>query len=138
MAELLINGVDAYTTYGVRMGDGFLDALQTPSQLKDYVTNDNRLDNGVRYSETVPKISERSVTLLFTIEGSTPSDFRIKKKAFESMLYQGDVSINVPSDGADVYHLKYTGTSVSFARNIERTFAKISASFKEPDPTNRT
>ena len=138
MADLLINGKDAYATYGVRMGDGFLDALGTPAPLKSYVTNDNRLDNGVRYSDTAPKIDERSVTLVFTIEGSSPSDFRTKKKAFESALYAGDVSISVPLDGSDVYHLKYTGVSVTFARNIERTFAKMTASFKEPDPTDRT
>ncbi|HAT61078.1 MAG TPA: hypothetical protein DCS83_00820 [Prevotella sp.] len=138
MADLLINGKDAYATYGVRMGDSFLDVLQTSAPLKDYVTTDNRLENGVRYAKTTPKINERSLTLVFTIEGSTPSDFLTKKKAFENVLYAGDVSISVPLDGSDIYHLKYTGVSVTFARNIERTFAKMTASFKEPDPTNRT
>ena len=137
MADLLINGKDAYAIYGVRMGDDFLDALGASAPLKGYVTNDNRLENGVRYSETAPKIDERSVTLIFTIEGSDHTDFLTKKKAFYNLLYAGGVDICVPSDSSDVYHLKYTGTSVTYAQNLERTFAKISASFKEPDPTNR-
>ena len=50
----------------------------------------------------------------------------------------GDVSIQVPKDGTDVYHLKYTGKSCTFARNTERTFAKLGLAFIEPNPTNRT
>lgn len=137
MADLLINSVDAYKTYGVRMGDEFLDAIQAEAPMKGYTTNDNRLENGVRYGST-PKIDERSVNLMFTIEGNSPADFKAKKKAFDAILYAGDVTICVPADSDDIYHLKYTGASVTFARNIARTFAKISVSFKEPDPTNRT
>lgn len=37
MNELLINGKDAYTTWGVRMGRGFLDAIGASSPMKDFI-----------------------------------------------------------------------------------------------------
>ena len=41
--ELYINGKDAWTSWGVSMGDGFLDALDAPLQMKDYIESESRL-----------------------------------------------------------------------------------------------
>lgn len=137
MTELIINGKDAYQEWGVRMGDGFLDALNGYYPLKEYITNNDRTQDGVQYF-SVPKVNERNLTLNFTIEGSDKGDFTVKNRAFAEMMRKGDVTIQVPADSPDVYHLKYTGKSCTFARNTERTFAKIGLAFVEPNPKNRT
>lgn len=137
MAELIINGKDAYKTWGVRMGDNFLDTLNGYYPLKDYIINNDRTKDGVQYVG-IPKVNERSLTLNFTMEGSSSSDFTAKNKAFKAIMLSGDITIQVPDDCLDVYHLKYTGKSCTFARNTERTFAKIGLAFIEPNPTDRT
>lgn len=137
MADLLINGVNALT-WGVRMGDDFLDTLNGYDSLKEYITNNDRTKDGVSYASVVPKVNERNVTLKFTLEGSTANDFRTKNNAFKAIMNAGNVTIQVPDDSPNVYHLKYTGKSCTFARNTERTFAKIALAFVEPNPKNRT
>lgn len=137
MAELLINGKDAYKAWGVRMGDNFLDTLNSYDALKEYITNNDRTKDGVQYVG-ISKVNERSLTLNFTMEGSSSGDFTAKNKAFKEVMRGGNVAIQVPSDSPDVYHLKYTGKNCTFARNTERTFAKIGLAFIEPNPTDRT
>lgn len=137
MADLLINGKDALIEWGVRMGDNFLDILNGYYPMKDYITNNDRTQDGVQYVG-VPKVNERNITLNFTMEGNSASDFTAKNKAFVEVMRGGDVVIQVPEDSPAVYHLKYTGKSCTFARNVERTFAKIGLAFIEPNPTNRT
>ena len=133
-ADLVINGKNAFTEWGVRMGDNFIDALWEMAPMKAYITNDKSLEDGVQYEKTKPKINERTVSLTFTIEGSSKEDFLAKKRAFEAVLYDADVAICVPSDSENVYHLKYK-SGVSYAQNFQRTFCKLAAKFTEPVPT---
>ena len=46
MNELLINGENAYTTWGVRMGEGFLDVIGASAPMKDFIENKSRLEHG--------------------------------------------------------------------------------------------
>lgn len=69
--------VDAYTEYGVRMGDGFLDTLLAPREMKDYITNESRLNHGREItlkdenaSLRGEKFNFREMTLTFVL-GST-------------------------------------------------------------------
>lgn len=135
--ELIINGKDAYKEWGVRMGEGFLDTINGYYPLKEYITNNDRTKDGVQYVGT-PKVNERSLTLTFTMEGRDISDFIAKNKSFAEEMRKGETMLQVPNDSPDVYHLKYTGKSCTFAKNLERTFAKLGLSFVEPNPTNRT
>lgn len=135
--ELIINGKDAYKEWGVRMGEGFLDTINGYYPLKEYITNNDRTKDGVQYVGT-PKVNERSLTLTFTMEGRDMSDFIVKNKSFAEEMRKGETMLQVPNDSPDVYHLKYTGKSCTFAKNLERTFAKLGLSFVEPNPTNRT
>lgn len=137
MADLLINGRNALNEWGVRMGDGFLDTLNSYYPLKDYITNNDRLRDGMQYANITPKVNERSIVLNFTMEGSDAADFNAKNKSFAEIMRMGDITIQIPDDSPDVYHLKYTGKSCTFARNTERTFAKFGLAFIEPNPTNR-
>ena len=137
MADLLINGKDALSEWGVRMGNGFIDALDIPLTMKAYIENESRLEHGKRVIVGSPKIASRTVTLPFTIEGVSSSDYQSKKKSFELELYKGLVEIQVPANSGDVFSLVYKGNCTSYGHNQARTFGKFSAKFEEFDPSNR-
>ena len=80
MVELLINNKNAYTTWGVRMGDKFLDTIGASSPMKEFIENKSRLEHGKRVIVNNPKLDERDITLSFTIEGNSQSDYQAKKR----------------------------------------------------------
>lgn len=135
--QLFINGKDAFTTWGVRMGGGFLDALDGFLPMKEYIENDSRLEHGKRMITTNAKVASRDITLEFTITGGSETDYRTKKKAFQAELQTGAFTIKVPALGSEVYHLVYTGKSISYGLSLSRSFGRISAKFTEPNPMNR-
>lgn len=136
MVDLIINGKDAFKTWGVRMGDKFLDVLSAPAPMKEFIENTSRLEHGKRVTVTDAKLNSREVTLTFTIEGETPSDYADKKKRFFDELYKVKMAIQVPENGDEVYHLNYLGKSISYAQSLDRTFGKISSKFEEPNPSS--
>lgn len=135
MADLIINGFDALQQWGVRMGDGFIDALFAPEPLKEFIENKSRLQHGKQVLYNNPRIDERDVTLVFTLEGRSPDDYLSKYAAFKAELQKGKVEIRVPALGNDVYRFTYL-RSASFGLNISRTLSKISVKFNEPNPSS--
>ena len=135
--QLLINGKDAYTDWGVSMGDNFIDAIETPAAVKDYITNESRSEHGKRVitDSSVIKVASRDVTLQFHICGNSTQDYLNKKKAFQAVLYNGAVDIQIPSRSSEVYHLIYQGKQVSFSQTARE--GKLSAKFEEPNPMDR-
>lgn len=137
MTELIINGKDAFQEWGVRMGDNFLDVLNAPIPMKEFIENSSRLEHGKRVSVANAKLDSREITLTFTIEGQSESDFLDKKSLFYNELYKGKVDIHIPDNGSEIYHLIYRGKSISYAQSLDRTFGKFSIKFEEPNPSNR-
>ena len=142
--DLLIKGVDdesfknGYDYYHVRMGKGFLDALECPLSLKEPVENEVRKEHGTRMLVST-KIAKRTLTLAFNIHGSTRTEYQANKKAFETMLYKGLIDLKVNDDDhQDIYHLVYTGKSVTYHHSYNGQFGTVTMQFVEPDPTNRT
>lgn len=84
--DIFINEKDAWDTWGVRMGDGFLDAIDGFNEMKDYIEDESRLEHGKRVITENAKVDSREVTLQFTIEGNLENDYRSKKKAFQTEL----------------------------------------------------
>lgn len=136
--DLFINGKDAFDTWGVRMGEGFLDAIDGFNEMKDYIENESRMEHGKRMITDNARIASREIALQFTIEGSSESDYRAKKKAFQSEMEKGAVIIKVPTLGNEVYRLVYLGKSLSYGMNLDRCFGKVSSKFCEPNPTDRS
>lgn len=120
------------------MGDGFLDAIDGFNQMKDYIENESRLEHGKRIITDNARVDSREITLQFTIEGDSESDYRTKKKAFQTELEKGAVSIKVPVLGSEVYKLVYLGKSISYGLSLDRCFGKVSSKFEEPNPTERS
>lgn len=136
--DLIINGKDAWTTWGVCMGDGFLDAIDGFNEMKDYIEDESRLEHGKRIITDNAKVASREITLQFTIEGSSESDYRTKKKAFQAELERGTVNIKIPALGTELYRLVYLGKNVSYGLSLDRCFGKVSSKFCEPNPANRS
>ncbi len=136
--DLFINGKDALETWGARMGNGFLDAIDGFNEMKEYIENESRLEHGKRVITDNAKVDSREITLQFTIEGSSESDYRSKKKAFQTEMEKGAVNIKVPVLGNEVYKLVYLGKSISYGLSIDRRFGKVSSKFCEPNPMDRS
>ena len=134
VGDLFINGVDA-DTLGIKMGDGFIGALLAPSPQKSGIENNSRNENGKRLIPNT-KIDERTVTLVFNVEGDTKQEFLSNLKNLYTIFSKGVCLIKVPALGNEVYKLYFQKTT-QFAENTELTFCKVAAVFNEPNPADR-
>ena len=124
MSDLIINGVDALE-HGIRMGEGFLNELLCPAPMKEFITNESRLEHGKRVIYNEPRFDSRDLTLVFTIEGSTQEEYLKNLKYFNSILAKGKIEVKVPVISDEVFILTYQRSS-GFALNSTRTFSKVS------------
>lgn len=135
MNELIINGKEAFSNFGVRMGDDFLNVLSAPVPVKGFIENKCRRENGKTVVYNEPRVDEQDITLTFTLQGNSSDDYRTKYRMFKNELLKGQVVLQVPVL-EETYRLTYLKSTV-FAMNLKRTFAKISVKFNEPNPANR-
>lgn len=135
--ELYINEKDAWTTWGVNMGEGFLDAIDAPLPMKEYVEDESRLEDGIRIDTGNPKVDSRDITLGFTIMGSSETDYRSKKSAFQAELQKGAFTIRIPALGTQKYKMVYTGKSISYGLSRRRDFGHFTMKCTEPNPADR-
>lgn len=136
--ELYINGKDAWTTWGVNMGEGFIDALDAPLPMKDYIENESRLEHGKRVITDNARVDSRDITLGFTITGTSESDYRTKKSAFQAELQKGSFTVRIPAIGTQVYKMLYTGKSISYGLSLNRSFGHFTMKATEPNPMDRS
>lgn len=129
-----INGVELP---GVRMGKGFKDELLSPNPLKEFVTNQSRLEHGERTIALNPKFSKRSLTLEFQVTGRTKVEFTQNKDRLYAHLYSGVFVISDLPFTGEVFNLIYTGKSISYSSGLTDLACKIKASFDEPNPGER-
>ena len=80
--ELFINEKDAWITWGINMGDGFLENLLTPVPLKPFVENKSRNEHGKQILRGNPKVDERDISLVIILEGETQSEYLTRYKSF--------------------------------------------------------
>ena len=136
----MINGQDAYATYGVVMGSGFINTIEGGIPLKEGFENTSRRQHGVQKLVN-PYYDKRSLNLQFNIHGRTKSEFLTRKHNFELLLLSGIVDIQIVDASAprtEVYHLVYTGKNVTYNHSYNGKFGTWLASFEEPNPYNRT
>ena len=136
LGDLYINSQDAWSTWKVAMGDGFIENLLLPAGTKDFIENESRLENGKRVIYNDPKVASREVTLTFNIHGDTTSEYLANYKAFVSALQAGKVTVRVPAVGM-TFTLVYK-KSTSFNIGRARVDSSLAVTFEEPDPTART
>lgn len=136
------------TLSGVRPGKGFRDELASPAPLKDFVTNESRLENGKRVMYGSPRLASRTFNLEFQITGSSKAQYKQNLDAFYAELYKGEITleasefhelwhvvnnVNTPM----VFHLTYMGKTPTYSSGLSGCASKIKVSFEEPNPANR-
>lgn len=133
--ELYINNVDA-STYGVKMGDNFLENILAPVPLKDMPENKDITLDGKQVDTSSPHVDERTVSLTFNIEGTSQANYLSNFRALCTEFKKGYIVIYVPVWG-EYYKLIYKKYT-SFGVNTERIFSKLIVDFDEPNPADRT
>ena len=132
--ELTINGLDAYTTWGVFLDDTGIANLMTPAPLKEYITNKSPLRHGKEVVPVAPKVDERDVTLVLNIVGKTRAAFLTNYANFIAVLQAGDIAIQTRYTN-DVYHMKYV--SCQQFSSYRGGVGKFTLKLNEPNPMNR-
>ena len=134
--ESFINGVDAYTQWGVSLSDTSLSALMTPSANKAYITNKSRLEHGKRVIVNDTKVDERSVTINIHLTASNEQEFFNRYNKFcQEVLAQGVVDIKTKYQSDVVYHMIYE--SCTQFSQFMRGIGKFTLKLLEPNPNNR-
>lgn len=132
---LYINDIQA-STKGVWMGDGFLNTLEQPVTLKDYVSNESRLLDGKQVIVKNKRIASRSLTLTFNIHGENAQQYNQNKQWLFEQLTCGYVKLKVKNAFGEekYYHLIYNGKSVSYGELYTHMDGKQTCGFDEPNP----
>lgn len=122
---------------GVMMGENFMNTLNQPLEMKDYVSNTSRLENGNRALPLFRRCKARSLTLSFVVFGTTKAEYETRKNNLLNLAY-GD-SFNLSVDGMPnvVFHLIYTGKGASINEDLNYS-GTITLGFDEPNPRNRS
>ena len=137
--ELEINGQDAYTTWGVGLEDGSLSELMAFPSFKEWITNESRLENGVRYAQPTAKVAARELTLVFHLMSRSKEDYLQKHTSFYSqVLSQGVLNIRTKRQMTTIYKCKYISCT-QFAQYHDNGggLAKFSVKLVEPNPGDR-
>ena len=132
------------TLAGVKMGDGFKDELYAPIELKEFVSNESRLEHGRRVvtadtgGNSLARYASRTISLEFRITGSSISEFLTNRNALYTELYKGAVKLEVPELGSEVFNLIYLGKSSTYSTGLSRMACRVKVSFEEPNPSQRS
>lgn len=126
-----INGKDALETWGVFLDEKALNNLWLPPHNKPNVSNNSRLEDGVRVVNSKLYIDEREVTIGFNIRAKTREEFKSKMKLFVAELNQGLVKMEVEGEIYKLYTIDFIG--LEFIGCI----GSLSVRFQEPNPNDR-
>lgn len=126
-----INGKDALETWGVFLDEKALNNLWLPPHNKPNVSNNSRLEDGVRVVNSKLYIDEREVTIGFNIRAKTREEFKSKMKLFVTELNQGLVKMEVEGETYKLYTIDFIG--LEFIGCI----GSLSVRFQEPNPNDR-
>lgn len=134
--QLLINGKDAYTEYGIFMDDTALSTLMTPAPNKEFISNKYRSKDGKSVIRHNPRLDEREITIAFNMSAKTSDEFLSNYGKFcEEVLASGQVTIHTSFQPTVWYRCIYL--SCTQFSEFMRELAKFSLKLNEPDPTDR-
>lgn len=138
IGEMKINGYDAYSQWGVTLGNGSLSALMTPPPMKSYITNESAASHGkivANSSVAMPKVDSRDVQLTIYIYAKTASAFYARYQSFVAELQKGIIELSTKYQSDVLYRLLYV--SCSQFSQFNGKLGKFTIKFNEPNPMNR-
>ena len=127
--------IDAYAQWGVSLDKEGLSQLMAPPPLKEYITNQSALENGVRVVG-IPKVGSRELTLGMNISANTESIFLSRYTSFCSTLRLGTVSIITSFQPTVLYRFHFISCT-QFAE-YRLGVGKFMLRLSEFDPTSRS
>lgn len=134
--QLLINGKDAYTTWGIFMDETALSTLMTPAPNKEFISNKYRSKDGKRVIKHNPRLDERDITLAFNMTAKDKETFLSNYATFcEEVLAKGEMTLHTSFLPNVWYRCVYLSCT-QFSEFIQE-MAKFSLKLNEPDPSDR-
>jgi len=133
--ELFINGVDAYTQWGISLTSKGLSALMTPPPSKEYIENKSRLEHGKRVIVENVKVDERNVNLPFHMTAKTEEDFLENYSKFCEVLSGGKMEIKTKYQPNTVYRTNYISCNQFSEYRLGIAFFTLV--LNEPNPMKR-
>lgn len=134
--QLLINGKDAYATYGIFLDDTALSALMTPAPIKEFISNKYRSKDGKHVIKHNPKLDEREVTIGFNMTAKDEDEFLSNYAKFcDEVLSKGELEISTTFQPGIWYRFIYLSCT-QFSQFV-RQLAKFTLKLNEPDPSDR-
>lgn len=134
-----INGHDTYTTWGVILAEGSVEKFLAPPALKDYITNESALENGIQVITSqvgLPKVADRTITVEVAMLAADNTAFRTQLANFVSTLKGGVLAIKLTDHTADTFHCLYL--SCAQFTDYNGRVAKLALRLIEPNPADRT
>lgn len=134
--QLYINGMDAYTTWGIFLEETALSALMTPAPNKEFISNKYRSKDGKSVIKHNPRLDERDITLPFNMTAKDADTFMANYAKFcEEVLAKGELVIRTRFQPNVLYRCIYLSCT-QFSQFIQE-MAKFSLKLNEPDPSDR-
>lgn len=134
VGQLIINGKDAYTTWGITMDDTSVASLMTPAPVKEFTENKSRSIDGKQVLVKTPKIDERNIMLSINITAPDRTTFLSRWSLFCQELYTGQLNITtIYTTGTFKFIYKDCRQMEQFNGRI----GKFLLSLNEPNPANR-
>lgn len=134
--QLYINGMDAYTTWGIFLEETALSALMTPAPNKEFISNKYRSKDGKTVVKHNPRLDERDITITFNMTAKDADTFMANYAKFcEEVLANGELVIRTRFQPNVWYRCIYLSCN-QFSQFIQE-MAKFSLKLNEPDPSDR-
>lgn len=135
--DVFINGLDAFSNWGINFEDGALSALMCPAPMKSFIQSKRRLQHGKTVVNKEPRYDERDISLPFHLLAKTKEEFLTKFSGFcSSVLANGAFTVTTRYQTGVMYRLQYL--SCSQFTQYEQEKAIFVLKVCEPDPTNRS
>lgn len=133
--NLIINGKNAKTEWGVLTTGNTLSALLAFPPMKENPSFTSRLEHGSRIDASDPKVAQRDLNLEIQMTADSPQQFYLRRASFEAELQKGAFTLSVSDKPNVIYHLIYNSCPqyTQFCRGI----ATLALKCTEPNPTDR-
>lgn len=135
VGQLIINGKDAYSNWGITLDDTSIAALMTPPPAKDFTENKSRSIDGKVVNVKNPRLDERNIQLSINITAPDREIFLSRYGSFCEELTTGKLDIQTAFTGSSVYRTIYKD-----CRQFEQfngRIGKFILTLNEPNPAIR-
>lgn len=134
--DLIINGRNARTSWGVVTTVNTLGTLLAFPALKEMPEFTSRLESGSRIDTENPLPDAREITLELQLTAATPEDFYSRLEAFRLELMKGAFTLSTSDRPGTIYRMVYR--SCPQFTQFRRGMAVLGLKVAEPDPGNRS